>query len=74
MKSFRNRGEKWGNMLCGTMLITDVIDFIDDAPTLDLVPSPVRCGECKYRDYECDIRRCVNDDFYCADGKRKEQK
>lgn len=28
----------------------------------------VRCKYCKHR-YECDISRCEDDDFYCADGE-----
>ena len=44
----------------------------------------VRCGECKYckikhqwnaEPYnECELtRRCAEDDWFCADGERKEQ-
>jgi hypothetical protein len=65
-------------------------DQIDNAPTLDLVPAPVKCGECRYLGCEIfanpGIYACLKSgnksptnitkdlDFYCADGKRKEQK
>jgi len=67
--------------LCGW---NDFVDIIGDAPTLDLVPRPVICGECKYaKKYQKVYLMClnpdkqcgfVNNDFYCANGKRKEQK
>lgn len=54
---------------------------IDKQPTVDAVPV-VRCGKCKYckikhqwnaEPYsECELtRRCVEDDWFCADGERK---
>ncbi len=38
---------------------------------IDIAPV-VRCKECKYREYECSIVGRHNDDFYCADGKKKD--
>lgn len=57
----------------------DVADDLRQMPTIDAVPV-VRCKDCKHRDrYECNhIRlgetKCgVTDDWYCADGERKEE-
>ena len=51
-------------------------ELVCEAPTVDAV-KVVRCGKCKYRDTVIQycgmvdlIRR--NDDWYCADGERKE--
>ena len=49
---------------------------IKNAPTVDAVPV-VRCGECIYRDTEmmyCGMVDLIrkNDDWYCADGERRD--
>jgi len=55
-------------------------DIINTIPTLDLVPVPVRCGECEYSLKRGDLIFCkagmpsIYEDYYCANGKRKEQK
>lgn len=56
---------------------------LKDAPTIDAVPV-VRCGKCKYfKDGMCynpntydDEKTCGNTtaDWFCADGKRKENR
>ena len=53
-------------------------DIVDNALTIDAVPV-VRCKDCKHRDhYECNNimlgkTRCgVTDDWFCADGERKD--
>lgn len=61
---------------------TPCFEAIRDAPTVDAV-RVVRCGECKHRcghmdGYtECDkterIRIWHPDDWYCADGERREE-
>lgn len=62
------------------------LEAIDEAPTIDAV-SVVRCKDCKNREkypcgeiefYECSHLRLygtkvgVEDDWFCADGERKE--
>ena len=56
--------------------------FIDEQPTVDAV-QVVRCGECKCLENEnfpngcgwCDkLGRGTFDDWFCADGERKEQR
>ena len=53
---------------CGT---GDAIDIIEDAPTVDAVVV-TRCKDCKY----FKTRLCENednyDDWFCADGERKD--
>lgn len=53
---------------------------IDNAPTIDAVPV-VRCKDCKYRDPEdkkCDCGHAIlwqlprDDDWFCADGERRD--
>lgn len=60
-------------------------DQIDAAPTVDLVPRPVKCGECEYLETlyteagavgHCNLGEretfgCKPDDF-CSCGKRKD--
>ena len=51
--------------------LVDVVEFLNDMPTVDAVPV-VRCKDCKY----FKTRLCENednyDDWFCADGERKE--
>jgi hypothetical protein len=50
------------------------VSVLKNASKLDLVFAPVKCGECRYCEHECSAT-CRNDNnFYCRDGKRKEQK
>ena len=47
---------------------------IEELPAVDAVPV-VRCKDCKHRftgkpDLDCEI--CGGDDWYCADGERRE--
>ena len=53
--------------------LVDVAEFLNDMPTVDAVPV-VRCKDCKY----FKTRLCENednhDDWFCADGERKEAK
>ena len=61
--------------------LVDVVEFLNDMPTIDAAPV-VRCTDCmhSYGAYlcggyctYCDYLDCVvQPDFYCADGKRKE--
>ena len=59
--------------------VLHVLNTLDAVPTIDAVPV-VRCKECihssnvLYRDY-CGYLDCVvHPNFFCADGKRKEDK
>jgi hypothetical protein len=64
--------------------VEKMFEEIQNAPTLDLIPAPIKCGECKYSKRQPKgLKLCLNpskqcgyvkDDFYCANGKRKEQK
>ncbi len=45
--------------------------MLEETPTID-AELVIRCKECKYREYECSIVGRHNDDFYCADGKKKD--
>lgn len=56
-------------------------DMVKNAPTVDAVPV-CRCKDCKWCEYPvhnstkygCKLfDRCVKPDWFCADGKRKEQ-
>ena len=51
--------------------LVDVVEFLNDMPTVDAVPV-VRCKDCKY----FKTRLCENednyDDWFCADGERKD--
>lgn len=43
------------------------VDNINQAPSIDIV----RCRECKHREeYPCKVYH--DDDWYCADGERRE--
>ena len=59
--------------------VLSVLEKLDAAPTVDAVEI-VRCEDCEYS-YDLIVRRCshgvccgraVPPDFYCPDGKRKE--
>ena len=54
----------------------DVIDEINEQPTIDAVPV-VRCKDCKYflpEDKGCDLFYSVTtEDDYCSSGERKEK-
>ena len=60
-----------------------VVDMIESRPTVDAVPV-VRCGECKHcfvdgdnvRFNVCELthNRVQSDDWFCADGERKDGK
>lgn len=59
-----------------TMMMYEIADEIDSAPTIDAVPV-VRCGECKWRDTPgCLYVRAKaakrDDNDYCSDGERRE--
>lgn len=47
--------------------------MIEDAPTIDAVPV-VRCKDCKhYMTIHCTCDGCcISDDWFCADGERKD--
>lgn len=53
-------------------------DEIDEQPTIDAVPV-VRCKDCRWRHDDSSpmwlpcMERETADDWYCADGERKEQ-
>jgi len=58
----------------------DALNFIDDIPAADVAPV-VRCGDCKHRDpsdKRCDCGHDIQwqlprqDDWFCADGERRE--
>jgi len=59
--------------------LKDIQDAIRNAPTLDLAPAPVKCEKCEYSLKRGDLIFCkagipsIYEDFYCANGKRKEQ-
>jgi hypothetical protein len=62
----------------------EIYDMLHMAPTLDLVPAPVTCGECKYKENAkynhkgflvCPASWMeITDDDFCSYGERKEQK
>jgi len=64
--------------MSGTLM--GAIGLIDQQPTLDLVPAPVKCEKCEYSLKRGDLIFCkagmpsIYEDYYCANGKRKEQK
>ena len=51
--------------------LVDVVEFLNDMPTVDAVPV-VRCKDCQY----FNTRLCEHEDNYddwcCADGERKD--
>ena len=59
-------------------------ELLQDAPTVDLVTAPVKCGECKYFDTDecamigyCDGCDCkvdlgFNETGFCSHGERKD--
>ena len=60
--------------------LVDVVEFLNDMPTVDAVPV-VRCKDCIYSYEEFGFIYCtfgpygdcaVPSQFYCAEGKRKE--
>ena len=60
------------NSLIERFFADGVYAVIDCASTVDAVPV-VRCKDCKYHYTE---RECmfIEDDWYCADGKRRTKK
>lgn len=61
--------EKTDGWLDGTTLVIPK-QLIYDAPTIDAV-TVVRCKDCKRRK-NCRIPWNIDDDFFCADGERKD--
>lgn len=69
-----------GGAPCRACDVDDMINSVEDYPAADVAPV-VRCGECKHSavDYE-NMRYCklvtyynhVPDDWFCADGERKD--
>lgn len=59
--------------------LVDVVEFLDDMPTVDAVPV-VRCKDCiHHTDEEPGMVYCpaviggwVSNDFFCGDGEREE--
>ena len=59
--------------------LVDVVEFLDDMPTVDAVPV-VRCKDCiHHKDEEPGMVYCpavkggwVSNDFFCGDGEREE--
>ena len=65
--------ERNGNLVFAACEIKqDFANMISNAPTIDAVPV-VRCKDCKY----FKTRLCENednyDDWFCADGERKDE-
>lgn len=58
----------WSNIL--NDVIEDCKEFVNHEPTVDAV-QVVRCKDCKNRK-TCEIQWNIDDDFYCADGERKD--
>ena len=69
------------NAIVRNYTVDDQLSDLDKIPAADVVPV-VRCGECKHRDPEdkkCDCGGLehthmfpVADDWFCADGERKD--
>lgn len=62
------------------LLVHDVLHHVWEAPTIDAV-QVIRCKDCKHRDPEdkkCDCGHDIqwqlprDDDWFCADGERKD--
>lgn len=72
--------------LCAGRVCNDpVVIAAKCAPPLDLVPAPVKCGECEYSISCSSLKGCgngkspcfqrfVQPEDFCSYGKRKEQK
>lgn len=43
----------------------------EQMPTVDAVPV-VRCKDCRYRNTDPHCKDVLNDNWYCADGERRE--
>lgn len=63
--------------------LREMLDELESIPAADVAPV-VRCKDCKHRDpedHKCDSGRleragcifAVDDDYFCADGERKEE-
>ena len=82
LKRYTER-ERSGNLVFAACEIKqDFADMISDMPTVDAVPV-VRCKDCIYSYEEFGFIHCtfgpygdcaVPSQFYCAEGKRKENK
>ncbi len=51
--------------------LVDVVEFLNDMPTVDAVPV-VRCKDCKYFKTLLCQNEDNHDDWFCADGERKD--
>ena len=71
----QNSGGEWGKNWKLTW--KQILDVIDQAPTVDAV-AVVRCKDCKHRTELCGVGwlpctdMAVNNNWYCADGERKD--
>lgn len=77
---YGNKDEEHLDFSYSTLMMYEIADEVDDAPTIDAVPV-VRCKECEYYNITCCSDGCgwcekmdrgVHDDFYCSCGERKE--
>lgn len=65
---------------CDLKLVANIIEMIQEAPTIDAVPV-VRCGECRYWDEDgrCEppknglIREYTEPNDFCSYGERRDE-
>lgn len=52
-----------------------IVEITDELPHLKLMTELVRCKDCKWYsdDYCCQFGDDYGDDWYCADGERREE-
>jgi hypothetical protein len=69
-----------GDAPCRACVIDDMIDELENAPTVDAEPV-VRCKDCKYYyvynghnfcDLDIEMMRDLDPNYYCASAERKE--
>lgn len=73
--------KKQRSVMCGACPLGSAFDTIDELPSADAV-EVVRCRDCKHRYIDgenvrynvCDLNhnKVQEDDWYCADGERKD--
>lgn len=76
------RAQEWKKDPAVMLALYRIYGLINEQPTIDAV-LVVRCGECKHYNKTCcskgfgwceNADRGVFDDFYCADGREREEK
>ena len=71
LNRYTERERGWNLVFAACEIKQDFADMISNAPTVDAVPV-VRCRDCKYFETWLCQNEDNSDNWFCADGERKD--